>query len=236
MIILEFSLKNSNLNSAISLEDEKKSIISIWGDIGVGKTTLCFAATLSALSKQKKIIYINTKSYFKEDRFNQIMGFYPKFDTYNLLIYNCDTFKKQIETIMNLEFLIKKEIEVMGKSKISLIVLDSASTLFHLTMGDKETNLELQRALNTTLATLDYIRRIYGITILLTNRSTLRFDEKLDKTIEKTSISSTINFFSNTSIKIERTSQIATRSLIIEKHPRNLLKKITIKMTENGFE
>jgi len=232
---VEFSLNNNNLNEIITPLDEKEGIISIWGDVGIGKTTLCFSVTLSALSKQEKVIYINTKSYFKEERFNQIMGYYSKFDPYNLLIYNCDNFRQQVITIMNLEFLIKKEIELLGKSRVSLIVLDSASTLFQLAMSTKEKNIKLQSALNTILATLDYIRRTYGVTILITNRSTFRFNEKLDKTIEQSSISSTIDFFSKTSIKIERTSQTAIRFFIIEKHPRNLIRKLTINLAEDGF-
>ena len=76
---LQFSLTNSNLNSVISSTDEIATLLHIWGDVGVGKTTLCYSAALSKLAQGKKVIYINTKSFFKLERFTQLKQYYPAY-------------------------------------------------------------------------------------------------------------------------------------------------------------
>ena len=171
---MQFSLTNQKLNSLVSSTDELASIIHIWGDIGVGKSTLCYSAALSTLAQEKKVIYISTKSHFKTARFQQISNNYPQFNEYNFLLYTPTTFSQQTEIIMNLEFLILEEIRQLKKSSIGLIILDSVSILWHLEMKSDALNQKTLRALNTLVATMDHIRRMYNIPILITNRSVIR--------------------------------------------------------------
>ena len=106
---MRFSPQDTEINRLISQEEDGKGIITIWGDAGTGKTTMCFGASLSVLP-EKKVIYINTKPYFKLERFYQMKEYFPKYNKFNFLLYNPRDFKNLIKIIMNLEFLILKEI------------------------------------------------------------------------------------------------------------------------------
>ena len=232
---LQFSLTNSNINSVISTTDETATLIHIWGDVGVGKTTLCYSATLSKLAQGKKVIYISTKSFFKHERFTKLKQYYSDFDEYNFLLYTPSNFSQQTEILMNLEFLILKEINILKRTQIGLIVLDSASILWHLEMKKSEHNNKTMRALNTTIATLDYIRRTYEIPILITNRSVIRIKD--DKNIAQPANNTVMNFWAKIRMKIERTQQPAIRSFNLEMHPHhpNLPFHFRSELTEKGF-
>ena len=132
---MEFSLSNTELNSLINTEDERAGIVCVWGDTGIGKTTMCFSAALSVLSKGKKVIYLNSKPEFKTERFHEMMAFYPEFDIFNLIVFNIKSYYHQILTVMDIENLILNEIKLLGKTNVGLIIIDTATTLLQLTMN-----------------------------------------------------------------------------------------------------
>jgi RecA/RadA recombinase len=219
----------------VSSTDELASIIHIWGDVGTGKTTLCYAAALSTLVQKKKVIYISTKPKFKDGRFEEMMQNYPEFDEYNFLLYTPSTFSQQTEIIMNLEFLILEEIQQLKKTSIGLIVLDSASILRHLEMKSESINQKTLRTLNTTIATLDYIRRTYTIPILVTNRHVIRI--KNDRNVVQPASNAVMKFWAKIRLKIQRTDSPAIRDIVLENHPthQNLPYRIQSKLKESGF-
>jgi RecA/RadA recombinase len=139
---------------------------------------------------------------------------------------------------MNLEFLILKEIETLKlpKSNIGLIVLDTASTLKTLEMRSDDVNNKMQLMLNMSLATLDYLIREYKIPVIITNRLIRQYNAISDESVEKPSNANSINYWAKTSIRIERTNKAGYRLLIFEKHPRNILKRLIIKLSESGFD
>jgi len=232
---MQFSLTNQKLNSLISSTDETSSIIHIWGDVGVGKSTLCYGAALSTLAQEKKVIFISTKSHFKSTRFQQISKKYPQIDEYNFLLYSPTTFSQQTEIIMNLEFLILEEIRQFKKTSIGLIVLDSVSILWHLEMKSDALNQKTLRALNTLVATLDYIRRKYNIPVLITNRSVIRTQN--NRNIPQPASNAVMEYWGKVKIKIERTVSPAVRDIILESHPaqKNLPLRISTKLNDSGF-
>ncbi len=233
---MDFSISNTSLNELFSKEIEEEGIISIWGDVGVGKSTLCFSAALSTLSKNKKVIYISTKSFFKLERFNQMKNYYPDFDIFNFILYNPKNFNQQTKIVMDLEFLILKEKNLLGKTNVGLIILDTATTLKQISMNKEEINQKLQTIINAQLASLDDILKKYKIPIIVTNRSTIKFSESTEDVNEKQSSAKSINHWTKTSLKIERTSKTGVRKLIIEKHPQIDKKEYKTKLTDKGFE
>lgn len=232
---MQFSLTNVALNSFISPSDALSTIIHIWGDVGVGKTTLCYSAALSKLTQNKKVIYISTKSFFKEERFKQMMQHYPAFDQYNFLLYTPNSFSQQTEILMNLEFLILEEIKHLKKTNIGLIILDSVSILRHLQMKSETHNQKTLLTLNTTVATLDYIRRTYEIPIIITNRSVIRIKD--DKNISQPASNAVMEYWAKIWILNERTENPTVRRLTLEKHPhqQNLPIQISSELTDVGF-
>jgi RecA/RadA recombinase len=232
---MQFSLTNISLNSFISSTDEIANIIHIWGDVGVGKTTLCYSAALSKLVLGKKVIYINTKSYFKEKRFKQIMKFYPAFDLYNFILYTPTTFSQQTEILMNLEFLVLEELNRLKKTNIGLIILDSASILRHLQMKSDSQNQKTLRTLNTTIATLDYLRRTYHIPIIVTSRSVIRIIDK--KNIAQPAGNAVMEYWAKIWIAITRTENNIIRKITLQHHPtrKNLPQHLNLELSEKGF-
>ena len=232
---MQFSLTNKKLNSLVSSADELASIIHIWGDIGVGKTTLCYAASLSKLAQGKKVIYISTKAYFKESRFTEISSHYPSYDKYNFLLYTPSTFSQQTEILMNLEFLILEEIKHLQKTSIGLIVVDGVSILRNIEMGSEAKNNKTLRTLITTIATLDFIRRTYNIPILITNRPVIRVTD--NRNVAQPASNVVMEFWGKTKIKIERTEVPTMREILLEHHPtqQNLPIRIQSHLTNSGF-
>lgn len=232
---MQLSLTNQKLNSFISSKDATASVIHIWGDVGVGKSTLCYSATLSFLTQEKKVIYISTKSHFKDARFRQISKNYAPFDEYNFILYSPTTFSQQTEIIMNLEFLILEEIRQMKKTSVGLIVVDGVSILWHLEMTSDASNQKTLRALNTLVATLDYIRRTYDIPVLITNRSVIRPQE--NRNISQPASNAVMEYWGKIKMKIERTDNPAMRDIILESHPaqKNLPKRVSTKLLDSGF-
>ena len=216
---LQFSLSNKQINSLISQTDELASIIHIWGDIGVGKTTLCYAAALSILAEGKKVIYVNAKSKFKDERFMEMAKYYPEFDHYNFLLYHPTSFSQQSEILMNLEFLLLEELRQLRVISVGLIILDNASILRHLEMKSESFNQKTLRALNTTIATLDYIRSTYKIPIIVTNRSVLRMKENYNFSQPASNV--VMEYWAKFRIKIERCDNPGERNIILENHLNN---------------
>ncbi|MHA1728442.1 MAG: hypothetical protein ACTSWY_06885 [Promethearchaeota archaeon] len=235
---MEFSPTNKEINRLIIEDDDTRGIISIWGGVGSGKTTMCFGAALSHLSQGKKVIYINTKSFFKLERFNQMKIAYPEFDIFNFLVYNPKNFLQQVKIIMDLEFLILKEINMLGKTNIGLIILDTATTLRQLDMKLEEYNRKNQMVMNSILATLDYLLDKYNIPVIITNRSIISFENSEDIPVERPSSARTMNYWVKLSIKIERTRKVGERIVLLEKYAgtRSKLKKITVTLTDRGFK
>lgn len=237
---MQISSINSELNEIINESDERKGIISVWGDVGVGKTTLCLTVSLSKLAMGKKVIYIYTKPEFNNERFSQLKSAFKEFDLFNFILYLPNSVPELLDIIMNLEFLILEEIRLVGHSNIGLIVLDTCSTLIQLQGGLEQTSQDMDTKLGVILATLDYLLANYHIPIIITSRLVSKFSESDNKYIEYPASEKVVNNFAFYSIKIERTEEAGFRELLVEKksseHSFNLQKKCRVKLSQFGFE
>jgi len=232
VIILEFSCVNPKLNSIITDTDEKEGIICIWGDIGVGKSTLAFTVSLFKLTQDQKVFYYNTRPEFKINRFYQLMSHFRNFDSFNLIIYNINTLDELAYEILTIEFKILYEIKMFGFSKIKLIVIDEIPSLIRIER--KSSSIRPYLKLSLILATLNYLIKKYQISVIIITQST--FKNELNNSIEVPYQNKIINYFSSFILKIERTLSPSERYLIIQKNNSGNLKKILCKLTEYGFE
>jgi hypothetical protein len=233
---MQFSLSNGNLNSLISHSEENKGIIHIWGtDIGIGKSTLCYAAALSKLSAGKKVIFINTKSFFNYKRFQQLKKYYPSYDKYNFLLYNPRTFAQLTDIIMNIEFLILEEFHAFQKTSIGAIIVDGASILRHLELKTDDHNQKSMRVFSTLVASLEHIRLSYNIPIILSNRSVIRIKEHIN--INQPASNAVMQYWAKFHIKLERTEIPKERKIILEYHPNasSLPIKVRATLADSGF-
>ncbi|MHA1341250.1 MAG: hypothetical protein ACTSRZ_14715 [Promethearchaeota archaeon] len=233
---MEFSCINTHLNNLIPESDEKKGIISVWGDIGIGKSTLAFIASLAKLARNQKVIYFNTRPEFKIIRFNQLKSLFKKIDPFNFILYNVQSLDNLVKEILMLEFKILQQIRQLGKCNIKLIVIDELSSLIAMEKGTPDLNTTIK--INTVLATLNYLLKKYEISALITSRLAFKSESRdpNSKIIEVPALNKTIDYFSPFLIKIERTLKPSERYIILYKHPSYTLRKILCKITDFGFE
>jgi RecA/RadA recombinase len=162
-------------------------------------------------------------------------AYFPEYDKFNFLLYNPRTFRNLIKIIMNLEFLILKEIEILGKTNIGLIVLDTVSTLRQLELGNQEQNQKTQLALNSAIATLAQINFKYNIPVIMTNRAIITYGDSSEEANEKPANATLLKYWSNYCLKIERTSKAGVRIITLQNHPKGKSKVIKAELTPKGF-
>ncbi|MBD3353120.1 MAG: hypothetical protein GF364_16685 [Candidatus Lokiarchaeota archaeon] len=235
IMILQLSPTNNNINELIPESELKGAFIVFWGDVGVGKTTLSLCASLSVLVSGKKVIYINTRPNFKYERFSQLKSSYKDFNKQYFILYNAETAKQLVKIIMRLEFLFLEEIRLLGRSSIGLVVLDTATTLFHVEMKSKNFNEKLQGDINNTLATLQFLATKYNIPVIVTDRLIRTYNDSGNNNT-KPANERTISYFSTHLLKIERTENAGERILLLQKNPKNLPKQIRTQLIRTGFD
>lgn len=235
---MRFTPTNTPINDFISEKDTLSGIISIWGDVGVGKTTFCFAAALNVLNYGKKVIYISTARKFEFARLKLMLGRYRGINMEKFVVYNPDTISQLAKLVMNLEFLLLEEIRFLGKTSVGLIVLDTATGLFHTSIKSGYDSILKKQSnqLNIFLAELDKLREKYRIPIMITNRSVSSIKEDDEKVVSHQASPKTMAYWTKTSIKLERLSTPGYRAVILVKHPRNKLRKARIKLASEGIK
>lgn len=147
-----------------SIIDEYHSgfVTGIYGNAGSGKSTFCFLAALSAASKEKKVIYLDTEKSFNSDRISilaKTIGVKENFLDYIFLLQPKD-FYEQHEFILKLQNLRSK--------KFFLLIIDSLTNLYRLELSKepKKTN----NIMGQQIQTLIRIARDNDKIVLITNQ------------------------------------------------------------------
>ena len=156
---------------------DDKTITMVFGESGIGKSTLCYMYINSCLktSKNKKVIYIDSENGFSTNRIKQIN---PNLDLKRVVILNVDSFEKQNKIIQRLE------IEIKNSNQIGFIVIDSFTMLYRVKLGGViEENQKFQKQLSNQILLLSKICKKYQIPILITNQTYKDFDTKEKKIV-----------------------------------------------------
>ena len=223
-----------DINKFFETNKSLKGIFSIWGDYGIGKTTLALQTAINS-SKQGKILYIYSKPNFPYEKLRSILPENPINILNNISFISVLSFADLITIIANLEFLILKQISEEQKS-IKLLIIDSVTDLYRLEINRerKEKNVALNYQLNQLLASLHYINETYNIDVLLVNEMSRKSYD--DKTIEIQSGGKVMVYWVINSIKISRTEQLNVRALLLTKHPEEVDINCLSNLTSHGFE
>lgn len=159
------------INKPISdLIDEYHSgfVTGIYGNPSSGKTTTCLLALLSALKKEKKVIFIDTENSFNLDRLNQLsknQNLKKDFLDYIFLIKPKD-FYEQHEKILKLN-------NISKSSKIFLVIIDSLTNYYKLELNNNPKKINQLMALQ--IQALIRIARDQDKIVLITTQSQLDF-------------------------------------------------------------
>lgn len=228
-----FPLKE--LNTYIQMFDQKYGLISIWGEFGVGKTTLALQAALSNCMASYLIIFIYTKPNLPLQSLNRIRQKFNETKLNDFFLYKIMNFSEMFDFIHNLEQIIAKLKKSRKKVKI-LIIVDSITNLYQIELrkNSKNKNVILNYKLNQVLATLNYLILHYSVEVLIVNN--IRSIKRENQTIEVQAGGKVMDFWLGYSIKIERDKKINYRRIVLSN--RSDPKEICIfsKLTKFGFE
>ncbi|MBD3254004.1 MAG: hypothetical protein GF383_02875 [Candidatus Lokiarchaeota archaeon] len=217
---------------------DSSRLTSIWGDFGVGKTTLAIQTVLAHFKEKKgKILYFYTKPNFPMNKIQQYLGsdkrdLMEKFTEMFTLITISD-FRSLRKALMNLELVITRSKN--QKNRISLIVIDSITDLYKLEIirEKKEKNASINYLLNLILGTLFYLSITYDLEIVIVNELVHR--KKGEEISEVQSGGKVTNFWTSLNIKVERTSILNNRKVIFYDQNYEKLAEFDLFLTKKGF-
>jgi len=148
---------------------ENKTLTTIYGPAGSGKTNLSLLVTKECLTKGKKVIFIDTENSFSIERFRQIGGVNNDFLD-KLSIIRPGDFSEQKEIIAHLKDIVDKD--------VGLLVIDSIAMLYRLEMGKQQDVYSLNRELSMQISYLIDIAMKFDIPVIVTNQVYADFDQK----------------------------------------------------------
>ncbi len=137
-------------------------ITLLYGEAGSGKTNICLQLARNVVRAGRRVIYIDTEGVSME-RLEQICGEDFEVVAKNILFSEPYTFDEQEE-------LIDKAIKITEVSpEVGLIVIDSATMHYRLTMRD-ETRRDELRDLTRQVAKLLRVSRKVGVPVIATSQ------------------------------------------------------------------
>ena len=225
----------TKVNKFFKSNDTKEGITSLWGDFGVGKTTLSLqTANIYALNK-KKVLYIYTKPIFPYKKLSSV--FVNNLDDVleNISFIHITNFDDIFNFVFNLEFIILNALKTEDIT-FNLIVIDSMTDLYRLELNreKKGKNFILNYKLNQLIANLVNVKQKYEIDILIINELSRRTQEGF--TYEVESGDNVMRYWIKNSIKIERTEVANNRKFILHKNNDNDSVMLNSTLTIRGFE
>ena len=148
---------------------EDNIVTMLYGGPGTGKTNICLR-TAAQVSKQKKVIFIDTEGSFSPDRFKQLCPDYNNCLN-NIFILCPIDFEEQRGSLKKLK-------ELVEKKDIGIIIVDSIVMLYRLKIGKTKDIQNTNRQLGLQISYLSEIARKKSIPILITNQIYKDFEDK----------------------------------------------------------
>jgi RecA/RadA recombinase len=194
----------------------KPKRIMLWGDVGVGKSTIALQLARSVLQQQQKVFFLYTKRPEMKDLINRILhGLSPK-QTDHFLFWHAATFSEQTQIIFDWILQIQQLKQYFGKNRVGLIVIDEISSLYLVEMGSEKKNEENNQRLHLQQAILSDFVEKYGIPVLMLNNFTTKKGDQ-DQIIETPYGGKITNYWTDLEIRISRTPQSGRRELNLMK-------------------
>ena len=203
---------------------EEGCITLLHGEAGSGKTNFCLQLARNVVRSGRKVIYIDTEGVSLE-RLRQICG--DDFDMVakNILFSEPYNFEEQ-------EKLIDKAVKLAeGKPEVGLIVIDSITMHYRLTMRD-ETRRDERYGLTRQIAKLLRISRQRGIPVVVTSQVYTDLDTGAYMPLG----GHMLNHNAKTIVRLERAGT-SMRTAILDKHRhREEGARAAFRITANGLE
>lgn len=223
------------INEFFKSTDIKEGITSLWGDFGVGKTTLSLQIAKSHAINKKKVFYVFTKQNLPFKKISSVFENSLENVLENISFVHSTTFDDVFKFIFNLEFVILDNFKTKKKS-INLIIIDSMTDLYRLELNreKKDKNFILNYKLNQLLANLVNLKQKYEIEPLIVNEISRRTRD--GQTYDVESGGNVMNYWVKNSIKIERTDVVNDRKIILLRKNDNSSFLFNSMLSKHGFE
>ena len=225
----------TKINEFFKSTSAKEGITSLWGDFGVGKTTLSLqTANIYALNK-KKVLYIYTKPNLPIKKISTVFETNLDDALENIIFIHTTNFDDIFKLIFNLESAVLNDLKTKNGA-FNLIIIDSMTDLYRLKLNPekKGKNVILNYRLNQLLANLVNLKQKYEIGILIVNEISRRTQE--GQTYEVESGGNVMQYWVTNSIKIERTDVANNRRFILHKGNDNISFLLNSILTKRGFK
>lgn len=202
---------------------EYGSITNFYGVPAAGKSNIAFCATVSCIKNGKKVIYMDTEGGFSVERLEQIFG--DKSFSEKIILLEPKTWEEQKEAFKNVE-------EILGKEDIGLLIIDSITALWRLTISDSNA-VEVNKEIATQFSLLSKFSREKNIPILITNQ--VYADIETGRT--EMSNKNIVKWWSKNIVELSINLETRNRKARIEKAralPEN--KEVEFRIVGNGLE
>ena len=223
------------INEFLKSTKAKEGVTSLWGNFGVGKTTLSLQTAKKYALNRKKVLYIYTKPNLPFIKISNVFENNLEDVLENDLFIHTTNFDDLFNLIFNLEFGVLDDLKTKNGA-LNLIIVDSKTDLYRLELNrdKKGKNFVLNYKLNQMLANLVSLKQKYEIDILIINETSRRTIE--GQTYELESGGNVMQYWVANSIKIERTDIANNRKFILHRGNDNNSFLLNTTLTKHGFE
>ena len=182
-------------------------ITIIYGEAGTGKTTLAIQTSIEAARRSFKVLFIDADHSFTHQRFLQLAGEDSAGVSERILLFFPETFSAQMSLI--------ESIENYLTASTRLIIVDTITSLYRVSLGSSEHTFMLNRELNRQLAYLSEVALGHGLVVLLTSQVHARLDFPFGR-IEPVA-RRTLAHWPRTIIRLKNTSERGRKEFVIER-------------------
>ncbi len=181
----------------------------IYGEPGTGKTSFAMQCAFLCAKKGFKTIFIDSDHLFSLDRLMQIAGNELDDVSSKILVFKPRSFQEQS--------LLVEDLDSYNLRNITLIVIDTVTSLYRLELDSAEKTFILNMKLSRQLAYLNELAKSYNTSIVLTSQVRTVFERgfKGDK-IEPVA-NRVLKFWTQKIINLKDTSQLRVREATLEK-------------------
>ena len=202
-------------------------VVVVYGEAGTGKTTLAIQTSIEAARRGLKVIYVDADHSFTHQRFIQIAG--ERSDvSESILLFFPETFSAQTSLVENIESFLT--------TRTRLVIIDTITSLYRVSLGSAERTFVLNRELNRQLAYLSEVAARRELVALLTSQVHARLDFPFGR-IEPVA-RRTLAHWPRTIIRLKNTSEHSRKEIVIERHRGKQTGSLMCqaKLAARGFE
>lgn len=223
----------NRINKFLQSSDISEGIFSVWGDIGVGKTTFSIQTAVNSALKGNRVIFIYTKYCFPFEKLDIFIQNNNQKLLDNIVFIHSIDFNDLFNLIFQLEFIILNDLRT---HKVAMIIIDSITDLYRLELNrdKKEKNFILNYKLNYLLANLSYLNKEYAINILVVNNSSRKSEN--GQIVEIQSGGKVMEYWTRVTIKIARLESLNNRKIFFKDVDKNETIEVNSALTTKGFE